>query len=250
MLDLLVFWTFQVLNVPTAVGMFLFPRHFHQAMLKKPAAVYSALGFSPTAIAMLHNVLCGQGAALLAISGGVGYLRAAHPGSFLLIALTCGLSLIAHGCTALHHRKSAQVRAALGTINALYGILLLNGLGVYRGTVSVWLSAPLAARWRHCCRRCRRLYRRCGGILSARRRHSCQGQLQDLDACRQCGKLALDLMEGVGAVGSYRHRGLALFEDVYACRHGGYLHLQLSEGVRGCWHEGRSRCRRRVGKIR
>ena len=80
MLDLLVFWTFQVINVPTAVGMFLFPRHFHQAMLKKPAAVYSALGFSPTAVAMLHNVLRGQGAALLAISGGVGYLRAAHPG--------------------------------------------------------------------------------------------------------------------------------------------------------------------------
>jgi hypothetical protein len=99
--------------------MFLCPRRFHEAMLKQPAAVYSALGFSPTAVAMLHNMLRGQGAALLAISGGVCYLRPAHPGSFLLIALTCGLSLIAHGCIGLHHRKSAQVRAALGDIKAL-----------------------------------------------------------------------------------------------------------------------------------
>lgn len=80
-----VFWVFQIINFSTALSMFLVPRRFHEAMLRQPQEFYARLGFSDTAVEMLHNVVRGQGAALLAISCALFYMGAGTPGSFLLI---------------------------------------------------------------------------------------------------------------------------------------------------------------------
>ena len=68
------FWVFQIINVATALGMFVAPRRFHESMLEHPQEVYAKLGFSGAAVEMLHNVIRGQGAALLAISCALFYL--------------------------------------------------------------------------------------------------------------------------------------------------------------------------------
>ncbi len=126
MFAIAVFWIFQVINGLTALGMFLQPQKFHESTFKDPEHVYRELGFSEVAVEMLHNVLRGQGAALLAITITVFYLGAESRASFLLIALTCGLSLSAHVFTARHHLGSEEVMKALGGIQAMYVILILN----------------------------------------------------------------------------------------------------------------------------
>lgn len=128
MLKIIVFWVFQLINAPTALGMFLTPGRFHETMIKNPEEAYRVLGFSPTAVEMLHNVIRGQGAALLAISIYLFFQGAAEVGSPLLIALTCGLSLVAHLGTMIHHLRSPVVMSALGTIRSMYGTLAINAV--------------------------------------------------------------------------------------------------------------------------
>jgi hypothetical protein len=136
MFAIIVFWIFQVINGLTALGMFFQPKKFHESTFKEPARVYRELGFSEVAVEMLHNVLRGQGAALLAISITLFYLGAASRASFVLIALTCGLSLIGHILTARHHLKSEAVMKALGGIQAMYVILILNATVLVGATVA------------------------------------------------------------------------------------------------------------------
>jgi hypothetical protein len=105
-------------------------------MIKNPKQAYARLGFSPTAIEMLHNVIRGQGAALLAISGMLFYLGPKTQASYLLVALTCGLSLIAHILAARHHLRSGIVMEALGNITPIYPII---GINLVLGIMAVWL---------------------------------------------------------------------------------------------------------------
>lgn len=120
------FWAFQVINGLTALSMFLAPKTFHESMLKEPAKIYAKLGFSETAVEMLHNVIRGQGAALLAISAYLFALGSDERSAYLLIALACGLSLCAHIATARHHAKSPLVMEAIGSLGAMYPILAIN----------------------------------------------------------------------------------------------------------------------------
>jgi len=44
------------------------PKQFHESLFKNPEAVYEKLGFSTIAVEMVHNIIRGQGAVLLAVS--------------------------------------------------------------------------------------------------------------------------------------------------------------------------------------
>jgi hypothetical protein len=126
MLDLVVYWTFQLLNSMSSLGMVISPKSFHESLFPDPPKAYEILGFSSTAVDMLHNVLRGQGSALLATST---YLFVEGPkekSSYLLIALVCGTAAIAHFLTMQHHRKSDIVMRAIGSISPLYVMIGVN----------------------------------------------------------------------------------------------------------------------------
>lgn len=120
------FWVFQIMNGLTSLAMVLAPRRFHESMLRAPEPTYLALGFSTIALEMLHNVIRGQGAALLAVSLYLFSLGPSQRSGFLLIGFVCFLSLLAHIATARHHLRSPEVMAALGTIRPMYGIFATN----------------------------------------------------------------------------------------------------------------------------
>lgn len=123
------FWSFQAINGFSAIALCIAPRRTHEATFRDPARVYQQLGFSPTAQEMLHNVLRGQGAAQLAISSYLAYLGPRNRSGYLLIALLCGYSGVAHIVNTRHHMNDANVRAAIGDdISSLYGIVLLNAV--------------------------------------------------------------------------------------------------------------------------
>lgn len=126
MLGKALFWSFQSINTLSSVSMVLSPRRFHESLFNEPKRAYQLLGFSSTAIEMLHNVIRGQGAALLAASS---YLYVQGPQetkSFLLIALVCGLTAFAHTLTLQHHRSDETVMKAIGSVSPLYGLISLN----------------------------------------------------------------------------------------------------------------------------
>lgn len=129
MLAYLVYWTFQVVNGLASLGMSLSPQKTHESLFANPQQAYSLLGFSSaTAVEMVHNVLRGQGVALLAVSV---YLFVAQgpqdPNSFLLIALVCGFSALAHVATLRHHRGNPVVMKAVGpSLSSLYVTIAVN----------------------------------------------------------------------------------------------------------------------------
>ena len=122
------YWLFQALNTLTGLGLLLAPKAFHESMFENPDAAYVLLGFSETALDMLHNVLRGQGAALLAVSIFLFVLGRRDRRSYLLIFLVCGLSLVAHAFTLRHHLNSEPVRRAVGDFGPLYGMMAVNTL--------------------------------------------------------------------------------------------------------------------------
>ena len=84
------------------------------------------MGFSETAVEMVHNVLRGQGAALLFVSA---YLFVQGPrerNSFLLISLTCFTAALCHIVTMNHHKNNAIVMKAVESISPLYGMIGIN----------------------------------------------------------------------------------------------------------------------------
>ncbi len=102
-------------------------------MFENSAAAYAILGFSDTALDVLHNVLSEQGAALLAVSIFLFVLGRRGGRSYLLIFLVCGLSLVAHAFTLQQHLNSETVRRAVGDVGPLYGIMAVNALVVLGG---------------------------------------------------------------------------------------------------------------------
>ncbi|MGE4194921.1 MAG: hypothetical protein AB7E51_16175 [Pseudodesulfovibrio sp.] len=122
------YWLFQLLNLPAAACLVLAPRVSHASLFSDPQRAYEALGFSPIAQDMLHNVLRGQGAALLAISLFLFFLGSRRKEGFLLIALTCLGTLFAHVATLAHHTQSPAVTAAIGSVAPLYVMIAVNGV--------------------------------------------------------------------------------------------------------------------------
>lgn len=135
------YWIFQILNTITALGLFIAPKDFHESMFDNPMATYAALGFSNTALDMLHNVLRGQGAALLAVSLFLFILRGKDKRGYLLIALVTGLSLIAHCFTLRQHLDSSVVQQAVSSFNAIYGMMAVNSL-VTVGALWTYFKSP------------------------------------------------------------------------------------------------------------
>lgn len=132
------FWLFQALNTLTGLGLLLAPKAFHESMFENPGAAYAILGFSDTALDMLHNVLRGQGAALLAVSLFLFILGRRDKRSYLLIFLVCGLSLVAHAFTLHQHLNSEAVRRAVEDFGPLYGMMAVNVLVALGG---IWTCA-------------------------------------------------------------------------------------------------------------
>lgn len=120
------YWFFQVLNGYTSVCMVFFVKSFHETMLANPVRAYQNLGFSPTAVEMLHNIIRGHGCALLAITVFLFKLGSGNNDSYLLIAITCGFTAYAHYCTLHHHLGSTVITNALGNMDALYQMICIN----------------------------------------------------------------------------------------------------------------------------
>jgi len=122
------YWVFQVLNFPASVGLLFAPRASHESLFSNPQHAYDMLGFSPVAQEMLHNVLRGQGAALLSISIFLFYVGSRSKESFILIALICFTTLSVHVATLIHHTQSSSVMAAIGSVSPLYAMIAINGV--------------------------------------------------------------------------------------------------------------------------
>jgi hypothetical protein len=128
MIEIGLYALFQVINGISSLSMMAFPKRFHESLMKDPERVYQSLGFSPTAIGMLHNVIRGQGAALLSISLFMAFTGPHSKQTFLLMALAATLTLISHIMTAVHHARDAKVMAAIGSLKSLYPLLALNAI--------------------------------------------------------------------------------------------------------------------------
>lgn len=129
MLGSIVFWIFQLLNGYAAASLVVAPQSSHEKTFAEPERVYRQLGFSETARGMLHNVLRGQGAALLAITAYLFFRGPAQRDSFLLIALTCLLAGATHVMTYRHHTRDAVVRETLGaSIKSIHGLIAVNAV--------------------------------------------------------------------------------------------------------------------------
>jgi len=124
--QLATFWVFQILNTFTGIALLFTPRTFHENMFDNHEQAYAILGFSPVALEMLHTVLRGQGAALLAISVYLFLPTTDRRGGYLLIACACLLTAMVHVFTAVHHLNSAAVQEAISSFSSLYAMIILD----------------------------------------------------------------------------------------------------------------------------
>jgi len=136
-----VFYAFQVVNGLGSLGLVLDPKNTHQRLLKNPAKAYQVLGFSETALEMLHNVLRGQGAALLAVTAWLANMGPRNRESYGLIASTCLFSAAANTVTAYHHKKNSVVMSVIDELTSLYGLIALN-VAVGGAALAVYLQWP------------------------------------------------------------------------------------------------------------
>ena len=120
------FWSFQIINTITGFLMTFFPKYFHESLFANPQAVYEKLGFSSIAVEMLHNVIRGQGAVLLAVSVFIWIMwlktRAVH----LLILIVCALSVYAHIMTLHQHLATPQITSTIGSFASLYATIVVT----------------------------------------------------------------------------------------------------------------------------
>lgn len=120
LLQNIAFWSFQVINTVTGFLMTFFPKAFHESLFSHPESAYAKLGFSATAVEMLHNVVRGHGAALLAVSVFLWIVRMKTRQAHLLIFLVCALAVYAHFLTLKQHLESAAVMNAVPNLISLY----------------------------------------------------------------------------------------------------------------------------------
>lgn len=140
MLGLVTFWVFQVLNGLTSMGMVWDPAAFHESLLRKPPQeTYQLLGFSRTAVDMLHNNIRNHGSVLLVQTAYLAVQGPGNPLSFLLIGLTCWFSFMAHDCTCWDHTSNPIVMAIID-IKPLYYILAVNSVVGSAALLTYWFA--------------------------------------------------------------------------------------------------------------
>jgi hypothetical protein len=124
----LAFWSFQIINTITACLMTFTPKQFHESLFKNPEAVYEKLGFSAIAVEMVHNVIRGHGAVLLAVSIFIWIERMRSQSIFLLISIVCALSAYAHIMTLHQHLKTAEIVNAIGNFGSMYITIVITAV--------------------------------------------------------------------------------------------------------------------------
>ncbi len=120
------YWTFFVINTLTAAMMTFIPKGFHESLFKNPEAVYGALGFSELAVEMVHNIIRGHGAVLLAVSIFVFIEGVRSRSVYLLVAIVCGLSVYAHIMTLNQHLGSEAIVTAIGDFGSMYATIFIT----------------------------------------------------------------------------------------------------------------------------
>lgn len=121
-LRVLAFWLFQIVNTVTGVLMTFFPKDFHESLFQNPQLVYEKLGFSTVAVEMIHNVIRGHGAVLLAVSIFIWMQGTKSRAVYLLIFIVSALSVYAHIMTLIQHLASPEIVSAIGDFGSLYAI--------------------------------------------------------------------------------------------------------------------------------
>ena len=102
------------------------PKQFHESLFKNPEAVYEKLGFSATAVEMVHNIIRGHGAVLLAVSIFIWIERMKSRSIYLLISMVCAFSLYAHIMTLHQHLKTAEIVNAIGDFGSMYITIIIT----------------------------------------------------------------------------------------------------------------------------
>ena len=122
------FWSFQIINTITACLMTFIPKQFHESLFKYPEVVYGKLGFSAIAVEMVHNIIRGHGAVLLAVSIFIWIERMKSRSVYLLISLVCALSVYAHIMTLHQHLKTAEIVNAIGHFGSMYITIIITAV--------------------------------------------------------------------------------------------------------------------------
>lgn len=104
------------------------PRQFHESLFTNPVAVYEKLGFSPVAVEMVHNVIRGHGAVLLAVSVFIWIHGMKSRFVYLLISIVCALSVYAHIMTLHQHLKTPDIVEAIGNFGSLYVTVIVTAV--------------------------------------------------------------------------------------------------------------------------
>jgi hypothetical protein len=102
------------------------PKQFHESLFKNPEAVYEKLGFSAIAVEMVHNIIRGHGAVLLAVSIFIWIERMKSRSVYLLISIVCALSVYAHVMTLHQHLKTAEIVSAIGNFGSMYATIIIT----------------------------------------------------------------------------------------------------------------------------
>jgi hypothetical protein len=97
-------------------------------LFKNPEAVYEKLGFSAIAVEMVHNIIRGHGAVLLAVSIFIWIERMKSRPVFSLISIVCALSVYAHIMTLHQHLKTAEIVNAIGYFGSMYITIIITAV--------------------------------------------------------------------------------------------------------------------------
>ena len=124
----LAFWSFQIINTITACLMTFIPKQFHESLFPNPGTVYGKLGFSGIAVEMVHNIIRGRGAVLLAVSIFIWIERMKSRSVFLLISLVCVLSVYAHIMTLYQHLKTPEIVSAIENFGSIYLTIIITAV--------------------------------------------------------------------------------------------------------------------------
>jgi hypothetical protein len=104
------------------------PKQFHESLFKNPEAVYEKLGFSAIAVEMVHNIIRGHGAVLLAVSIFIWIERMKSRSVYLLISIVCALSVYAHIMTLYQHLKTPEIVSAIENFGSIYLTIIITAV--------------------------------------------------------------------------------------------------------------------------
>jgi len=77
---------------------------------------------------MVHNIIRGHGAVLLAVSIFLWIERMKSRSVFLLISIVCVLSVYAHIMTLHQHLKTEEIVSAIGNFGSMYDTIIITAV--------------------------------------------------------------------------------------------------------------------------